>query len=76
MQNVQDWDQGWYRKWIYFVIAALSCLNKKSLNWDYLPSHGGYYDQDYMIMEIWETVRHEYRKCLKDKSFMEIFKEK
>ena len=50
----------------------MNCLDKKSLTWNYLPSSGGYYDQDFMIMEIWEAVKFEYNKCLKDENFMKI----
>ena len=53
---------------------AMSCLDRNQLSWRHLPSIGGYYDQDFMIMEIWETVRNEYIKCLGDEKFMKIIK--
>ena len=62
-----------YTKWVQFVSDAMSCYDRE-LRWIHLPGAGGYYDQDEMIMSIWEAVRLEHIKALNDKEFMELFK--
>lgn len=49
-----------YRKWSSFVSEALSCLDRETLQWSFLPTKGGYYNQDEFFITIWEQIRYTY----------------
>lgn len=53
-------DDSDYLAWVVFVKEALSCLNKKNYTWVHLPCAGGLYDQDNLIMSIWNVIADEH----------------
>ncbi len=71
---INDSGQYWYDRWIWFVIDAIGCLDKKQGTWKHIPSEGGYYDQDEIIMDIWEAIKIEYKNLVTDEKFMETVK--
>lgn len=65
-----------YNKWIGLVRDALSCLDLKKYNWLHLPNSGGYYEQDDFFITIWNYIRYEYVKAMKDESFLNSTRKK
>jgi len=41
------------------------------ISWSHLPGDGGYYDQDEMIMPIWEAVRQAIIMAMSDSNFIQ-----
>ena len=60
-----------YKLWIGFVREALSCLDLQNYNWVHLPNAGGYYNQDEFLIMVWECIRTEYIRAIKDDVFMQ-----
>lgn len=56
----------WFEKWIGFITEALACLNLKEGTWNHLPGAGGYYDQNEIIMGIWEYIKASYYRGKND----------
>lgn len=71
----QDTDTTW-KAWIQFVREAFSCIDFSSdtKNWLFLPSKGGYYDQDGFFMTIWDYIRFELIQAFRDDDFVHALK--
>lgn len=54
----------------------MSCLDTESVSWKFLPGAGGYYEQDDLIMEVWEMIRVSYMAAKTDPEIKAYFESK
>ena len=68
----------WYMKWSSYVNDVFMCIehDNKLKPFRFLPSGGGYYDQDETTIEIWETIREIYINILSDPEIAEYMRAK
>lgn len=65
-------------KWIGFVRDSMACMDIEDgkASWRFLPNSGGYYDQDWFIMTVWEKIREKVIHALNDKKFIDTLRSK
>jgi len=53
-------------EWIYLVTSFLGSIDLKTGSYLHFPFDGGYFDQPYVTMTLWEECRQEYFLALKE----------
>lgn len=53
-----------YIKWSNYALSCMNCIDYNTGAFVHLPEKGGYYDQDYFTISVWEAVKQSYFKLI------------